>query len=49
MAFAFSQQRVCHNNTPMKTVFFAGRETGKRRRWTTGRIKFDSHLATSLS
>jgi hypothetical protein len=24
MAFVFSQQRVCHNNKPMKTVFLQG-------------------------
>jgi hypothetical protein len=27
---------------------FLGREARKRRRSTTGRIKFDAHLATSL-
>jgi hypothetical protein len=27
---------------------FGGRQAGKRRRSTTGRIKFDSHLTTSL-
>jgi hypothetical protein len=30
-----------------ETRLFAGRQAGKRRRWTTGRIKFDSGVATN--